>query len=74
MCEGKWSDKNKQKKKCETTYYNTQYTFYLIDKVLSAFIKLFVNSSLEMVPPPPTDQDWQFDKFSDGGSKGKRDR
>lgn len=23
-----------------------------------------------MVPPPGGDQDWQFDKFNDGGSKG----
>jgi hypothetical protein len=23
-----------------------------------------------MVPPPSGDQDWQFDKFNDGGSKG----
>jgi hypothetical protein len=23
-----------------------------------------------MVPPPAGDQDWQFDKFHDGGSKG----
>jgi len=27
-----------------------------------------------MVPPPSTDQDWDFDKFRDGSSEGKRKR
>jgi len=39
-------------------------------KILSHITHFFLDCLLEMVPPPAGDQDWQFDKFHDGGSKG----
>lgn len=60
-CEG-------MKKKMKTNY---AHLISSIRTLLFHFSKLFFRFFIwEMVPPPSGDQDWQFDKFHDGGAKG----